>query len=757
VKWEVELLTFCIKVFFKRFFFFFGYGLAILLSIFSTKKHAQTMDNHQSKYGLNLNRGSSQMRKREFGRVFDDDERAPPMPYYPDLSIPARLRSAPGYDYYDDTPTRSRIILPKTSTAAADNAPEPRAQEQQDDGTAEKFKKLVDAASVFVAAGADFFSSVVQLGARALSSYWNTVMANYRENYAYYADELDGVERRTKRRRMDVPGAFGRSHDVNAEAATTAETAYRKENENNRLDKNDERNRAFILDMPVPLRYTQTRPAFTGRRPLFEPIASERASASGCRLGTPMELDTPDEMRSVVAPSQRCQRETTTAVSAATVPPGPSRLTTSTTSGSLYPEINDTPFAKQLFRKKRVTFGNNRDFEHDQQVKNIDSLKNNNNNDKRENVFADRLRQTRLALRRPESNTETYATGSINANNKSNGSSSSSRPKSSVLLTNTNFKKYVFDESRLDRRRPLGYPSSWYYTQVELPEETQSETEYIDAYMKLADTRKRTTTTSNGNDDRYASSNWGRLQQVDGGVASRENLEVIFSPGVVDRVDGLWARRDYSTAVVDAFRITITVYDLQTLRPGHWINDNIVDFYFNLIQQRSVQSSGVLAKTVVFSTHFFSTLQKSGYKGVAKWAERRGIDVTKPDFIFVPINRHNIHWCLAVINNRDLRFELYDSMNGAGAITLELLRDYMRKQTLATYPYSDLRQLGYDRYDLCATLPCPQQQNSFDCGAFVCRMANLYAQDRSIMSFTQADIPAVRRQIAYEIVTQSLI
>lgn len=752
------MFTFRVKVFFlSTFLFYFWPCLAILPSISSTKKYEQTMDNHQSKYGLNFNRGPSQTRKRGFDRMFDYDKRAPPppTPYYPDLSIPPGLKSTPDYDYYDDTPTRSRIILPDSSPAAAaaaaadgnaGNVPEPQTQGQRDDDTAEKFKKLVDATSVFVTAGADFFSSVVQLGTRALSSYWDKVMASYRENYANYADELDGVGRRIKRRRTEVPGGFSHGHDANPG------DAYGKGNENSALDENDERNRAFVVDMPVPLKYTQTRPAFTGRRPLFDPIPSERASASGRRLGTPMELDTPPEMKPVIPSPPRWQRPTRTAASAKNGLPGSGWPTKPATSGSLYPEINDTPFAKQLFRKKQVNFGNNRGFEHDQQVKNIDSLTNDSN--KRENVFAGRLRQSRLALRRPESNAEPYATDSSNTNKKSNGSSSSSSR--NVPLNNTNVKKYVFDESRLKRRRPLGYPSSWYYTQVELPEETRSENEYIDAYMKLADTRKRTIT-SNRDDDRYASSHRGRLPQVDGGVASRENLEALFSPGVVDRVDGLWARRDYSTAIVDAFRITITVYDLQTLRPGHWINDNIVDFYFNLIQQRSVQSNGALPKIVVFSTHFFSTLQKSGYKGVAKWAERRGIDVTKPDFILVPVNRHNIHWCFAVINNRDLRFELYDSMNGAGAVTLELLRDYMRKQTLATYPYSDLRQLGYDRYDLCATLPCPQQQNSFDCGAFVCRMANLYAQDRSIMSFAQADIPAVRRQIAYEIVTQSLI
>lgn len=691
------------------------------------------MGRNQLRYGLHSNQDVPQTRKREFGRVFDD-QRAPPTPYYPDLSVP-RLRTASGYDYYDDTPTRSRIIVPEiplvTSNPATATLAGTTGQEEPIDETMDKFKKLVDATSAFVSAGADFVSSVFHLGTRALSSYWDTVMANYRKNYVAYTEQMEGFERKKKRRRIgdDVPGAFRQNRD-NA-----------NENEDNGLNEDDERNKAFIADMPVPLRYTQTRPAFTGRRPLFEPITNERITSASVRSGTPMDLDTPDEM--ILAQKPQRWRRSFKETSVSTEPPRPNKITTSTTTGSLYPDISETPFSKQNARKK-VSFENNCDFE----KANINTINDNDSNKVRatikENEFADRLRRTKLGQlsysQKPESRSDTHF-------------NDSTKSRKSVLLTNTKFKKYVFDESRLDNRRPLGYPSSWYYAPIELPEEIQSENDYIDAYMRLADTRKRS---SYENENRSETTSRGYLQQIDDNFESLQSVEAAFSPGTVDRVDGLWARRDYSTAIVNAFRITITVYDIQTLRPGHWINDNIVDFYFNLIQQRSVQSNGVLPKTVVFSTHFFSSLQKSGYKGVAKWAERRGVDVTKPDFILVPINRYNIHWCLAVINNRDLRFELYDSMNGAGAVTLELLRDYMRKQTLATYPYSDLRQLGYDRYDLCPTLPCPQQRNSFDCGAFVCRMANLYAQDLPIMSFAQADIPVVRRQVAYEIVTQSL-
>lgn len=301
--------------------------------------------------------------------------------------------------------------------------------------------------------------------------------------------------------------------------------------------------------------------------------------------------------------------------------------------------------------------------------------------------------------------------------------------------------EFKFDPTRLLNRKPLPYADSWYYQppKVELPEEAPSREFYVDLYMQLVAQREQ------------------REREAKEEEKKREQLTV--PPlDLKDRrkVEVLWTRKDLSTELVSAYRIGISVYDIGTLRDGQWLNDNVIDFYLSMITERSTKSNGKLPKSFAFSTHFFSTLSSRGYNGVARWAKRKGVDVTKLDYIFVPINRHNTHWCLAVINNRDLRFEFYDSMNGAGAHALELLRDYMENQTLATYANSNRSELGYDKYDMCLTLPCPQQSNSYDCGVFVSKMVEVLSRDLPVNSFSQKDMPNIRRRMAHEIITQTL-
>lgn len=308
--------------------------------------------------------------------------------------------------------------------------------------------------------------------------------------------------------------------------------------------------------------------------------------------------------------------------------------------------------------------------------------------------------------------------------------------------TNRANRTFQFDHTRLLHRKPLPYTTSWYYQppKIELPEQAASTEKYVELYMALValrEQRERETREEEKRKEREA------VPQLD--------------PVAVRKVETFWARRDESTELVFAYRIGISVYDLGTLKDGQWLNDNIIDFYLSMVTERSQKSKGSLPNSFAFSTHFFSTLQTRGYSGVARWAKRKGIDVTKQDFIFVPINRHNTHWCLAVINNRDMRFEFYDSMNGAGTQALHLLRDYMCQQTIATYPDSNPADLGYDKYEMCSTLQCPQQKNSFDCGVFVSKMVEVLSRDLPIMSFSQRDMPNIRRRMAYEITQQHLL
>lgn len=305
-------------------------------------------------------------------------------------------------------------------------------------------------------------------------------------------------------------------------------------------------------------------------------------------------------------------------------------------------------------------------------------------------------------------------------------------------------KTFRFDQSRLAQRQPLPYAGYHKLPPVELPEETETSEQYVDLYMKLVAQREKREKAKKEQD----------LEEKKKAAAAAVPL---LDAMAIRKTENIWARTDSSTELVFAYRIGISVYDLGTLRDGHWLNDNIIDFYLAMITDRSQRNPGKYPSSFAFSTHFFSTLQTRGYAGVARWAKRKGVDVTKLDYIFVPINRQNTHWCLAVINNRDMRFEFYDSMNGAGTQALKLLREYMYAQTMATYPGSNTNELGYDKYDMCPTLKCPQQKNSHDCGVFVSKMVEVLSKNVHITSFSQRDMPNLRRLMAYEISQNKLL
>jgi sentrin-specific protease 7 len=51
-----------------------------------------------------------------------------------------------------------------------------------------------------------------------------------------------------------------------------------------------------------------------------------------------------------------------------------------------------------------------------------------------------------------------------------------------------------------------------------------------------------------------------------------------------------------------------------------------------------------------FTSHFYSKLVEDGPPGVEGWTRKKGIDIFKKKFIFVPINK-SLHWSLCVVIN----------------------------------------------------------------------------------------------------------
>ena len=73
--------------------------------------------------------------------------------------------------------------------------------------------------------------------------------------------------------------------------------------------------------------------------------------------------------------------------------------------------------------------------------------------------------------------------------------------------------------------------------------------------------------------------------------------------------------------MVEGFNVTILKKDIHTLRPGEWLNDEVINFYGNLILARSKEST-TLPKIHVFSTFFYKTLSEQGYDKVRRWTKK---------------------------------------------------------------------------------------------------------------------------------------
>merc|ERR1712156_1363374 len=201
-------------------------------------------------------------------------------------------------------------------------------------------------------------------------------------------------------------------------------------------------------------------------------------------------------------------------------------------------------------------------------------------------------------------------------------------------------------------------------------------------------------------------------------------------------------RSSRNEVLVTAHRISITGEDLETLEGLNWLNDNIVNFYFSMIEARS-SSNQNLPKTYVFSTFFYPRLQEVGHQGVARWT--RSTDIFSYDLLLMPIHL-GMHWCLATVDLRHMTINYYDSMGGNNTECLAELDDYLHQEYLAKKGKS----LDAEVFDRNLVKGIPRQLNGSDCGVFTCQYAEFLSRSASL-DFSQGDMPRVRRRMAGEI------
>jgi Ulp1 family protease len=117
-------------------------------------------------------------------------------------------------------------------------------------------------------------------------------------------------------------------------------------------------------------------------------------------------------------------------------------------------------------------------------------------------------------------------------------------------------------------------------------------------------------------------------------------------------------------------RFDMSVKKLSCLLTGVWLNDEVVNCYFDMIKKRNTQSVRVWNRdyptlqkknSLFLATFFIAKLLEGGrynYPLVRRWTKYSNIfDLDK---IFVPINIDNSHWALVVVFMMFKEIHYYD-------------------------------------------------------------------------------------------------
>lgn len=198
-----------------------------------------------------------------------------------------------------------------------------------------------------------------------------------------------------------------------------------------------------------------------------------------------------------------------------------------------------------------------------------------------------------------------------------------------------------------------------------------------------------------------------------------------------------------------AFKLRITRGDIQTLKNYHWLNDEVINFYMNLLVERS-KKQGYPALHA-FSTFFYPKLKSGGYQAVKRWT--KGVNLFEQELVLVPIHR-KVHWSLVVMDLRKKCLKYLDSMGQKGHRICETLLQYLQDES-KTKRNTDLNLLEWTHYSM-KPHEIPQQLNGSDCGMFTCKYADYISRDRPI-TFTQHQMPLFRKKMVWEILHQQLL
>lgn len=200
--------------------------------------------------------------------------------------------------------------------------------------------------------------------------------------------------------------------------------------------------------------------------------------------------------------------------------------------------------------------------------------------------------------------------------------------------------------------------------------------------------------------------------------------------------------------LIEKFNLKITRRDIQTLNGLNWLNDEVINFYMQLLEDRA-QKNERYPPIHTFSTFFYAGLQSRGHAGMKRWTKK--VNIFEKQLIIIPIHLH-MHWCLIVIDLMKKEINYYDSMGHDNNECLRHISNYL----IAEHEVKQGSLLDLIDWKVQNIKNIPQQMNGSDCGIFACTYAE-YCSRRAPFDFDQSKMQYFRRKMIYEIITGQLL
>ncbi|EEB20308.1 sentrin/sumo-specific protease, putative [Pediculus humanus corporis] len=213
------------------------------------------------------------------------------------------------------------------------------------------------------------------------------------------------------------------------------------------------------------------------------------------------------------------------------------------------------------------------------------------------------------------------------------------------------------------------------------------------------------------------------------------------------RISSILVGAPSGEVLVEKYGLQIKRRDLQTLKGLNWLNDEVINFYMNLIMERGKNDK--LPSVYAFNTFFYPKLISGGHSSLKRWTKK--VDIFSHDMILVPVHL-GMHWCMSVIDFRSKEIRYYDSMGSSNNCCLQALLSYLKAESL------DKKNVPFEttNWELINVDNIPQQMNGSDCGVFSCVFAEHLSRDSELL-FSQDNMPYFRKKMALEIVEAKLL